>query len=92
MEQKPVRALFAWTERGHAAAVRIAGLYREAGMEIFLYGFSDGSGLAELGEERGMSHVLYFLDEERLVLSSLADEMGGFTAEFLVSELLLPGK
>lgn len=90
MEQKRVRALFAWTAQGHDTAVRIAGLYRRAGMEIFLYGVAEPEGMAELGLAQDMTHVLYFFDEERLSLVSLADEMGGFTADILVSDLILP--
>lgn len=92
MEQKRVKALFAWAEPGHDAAVRIAGLYRGAGMEILLYGMAEPEGLAEMGTAHNMTHVLYFWDEERLTLISLADEMGGFTAEVFVSELILPGE
>lgn len=94
MEQKQekgrVRALFAWAEPGHDTAVRIAGLYRRAGMEIFLHGLAEEAGLMELGASRNMTHILYFLDGERLRLISLADEMGGFTADILVTDLLLP--
>lgn len=90
MEQKRVRALFAWTEQGRDTAVRIAGLYRRAGMEIFLYGIADAQDAARMGEENGMTHVLFFYDAERLRLVSLADEMGGFTAELFVGELQLP--
>lgn len=92
MEQKQVKALFAWAEPGHDAAVRIAGLYRRAGMEIFLYGPAEPEGLAELGAAHSMTHVLYFLDGEQLKLVSLADEMGGFTADILISDLILPGE
>lgn len=90
MEQKRVKALFAWAEPGHDTAVRIAELYRRAGMEIYLYGAAQQDGIAELGSTLEMTHVLYFLDGERLSLVSLADEMGGFTADILVSDLILP--
>ena len=92
MEQKQIKALFAWAEAGHDTAVRIAEKYRRAGMEIFLYGLAEPECLAESAAARKMTHVLYFLDEERLTLISLADEMGGFTAEVFVSELILPGE
>lgn len=92
MEQKQVKALFAWAEPGHDTAVRIAERYRRAGMKIFLYGLAEADGLEELGAAHKMTHVLYFLDGERLTLISLADEMGGFTAEVFVSDLLLPGE
>ena len=124
MEQKQVKALFAWAKAGHDTAVRIAEQYRRAGMEyatssssfsrsitifpmsllwtslsplpvsVFSMSstsvsicFAEPEGLAESAAARKMTHVLYFLDEERLTLISLADEMGGFTAEVFVSEL-----
>lgn len=90
MEQGRVKALFAWTEQGRDTAVRIAGLYREAGMEIFLYGLADVENAVRMGEEHEMTHVLFFYDAERLRLASLADEIGGFTAELLVGDLQLP--
>ena len=92
MEQK-VRAVFAWTEAGYETAVRVADLYRKAGMEIFLYGLSEGGeALVSLGEEAKASHVLYFMDAERISMVSLTDEMGGFTVEVRVSDLILPQK
>lgn len=89
MEQK-VKALFAWTEEGHDTAVHIAGLYRQGGMEVFLHGVAEAEELIAIGEKHGMTHVLYFLDREKLKLVSLADEMGGFTVDVLVEDLILP--
>lgn len=89
MEQK-TKALFTWTEAGYETAVRIAGLYRQTGMEVFLYGTAREEDLISLGKTENMTHVLHFLDEVHLKLVSVADEMGGFTVDVLVSDLVLP--
>lgn len=34
-----------------------------------------------------MTHVLYFLDHEKVILVSLTDEMGGFTVEVKLEDL-----
>ena len=89
MEQK-TKALFTWTEAGYATAMRIADAYRRGGIQVFLYGTAEESELVELGEMNKMTHVLYFQDAEHLKLVSIADEMGGFTVDVLVSDLILP--
>lgn len=90
MEQQTPKALFTWAAAGAAAAAEVAETYRRAGMAVSLYGEAAEEGLAALGAENGMTHVLHFLDAERLLLVSLADEMGGFTVEVRRSDLLLP--
>lgn len=88
MEQK-VRAMFAWRKQGEAVARRLAAAYTAANMEILCHGEADEAELPALGRTQQMTHVLFFLDEERLLLMSLADEMGGFTVEVNVSDLIL---
>ena len=39
-----------------------------------------------------MSHVLYFIDSVNLKVISIADEMGGYTAEVTIDELIMPSK
>lgn len=85
------KALFTCTEAGYAVALRILEQYRQSGMQVFFYGVAAEDRLLSLGEENGMTHILHFLDEEHLRLISLQDEMGGFTAELLLSDLILPG-
>lgn len=89
MEQK-VKALFAWTENGEKTAKQIGDQYGKAGMEIIFHGQAAKEELVLLGEERGMTHVLYFLDQVKVILVSLTDEMGGFTVEVMLEDLLLP--
>lgn len=89
MTQK-VKALFAWTAKGEESARLIGRRYLEAGLAVTFYGEAEKDELIFLGEEQEMTHVLYFLDHEKLLLISLADEMGGFTVEILVEDLILP--
>ncbi|WP_312059114.1 hypothetical protein [Anaerotignum sp.] len=85
-----IKALFAWTAQGEASAKIIGGSYLEKGLPITFHGEAERDELIFLGQKKDMTHVLYFLDDERLLLVSLADEMGGFTVEVLVKDLILP--
>lgn len=84
------KALFTCAPAGYDAALAIMERYRQSGMQAFFYGIAAEADLISLGEENGMSHVLHFLDAENLKLVSIRDEMGGFTAEITISDLILP--
>lgn len=92
MAEQKTKALFTCTEAGYAAALRIMEAYRSGGMQAFFYGIADEKDIVSLGEENGMTHVLHFLDGENLKLVSIADEMGGFTVDVTVGDLILPKK
>ncbi len=85
-----IKALFAWTAKGEESAKRIGARYTQAGLAVTFHGEAERNELIFLGEKKDMTHVLYFLDHEKLLLISLADEMGGFTVEVLVEDLILP--
>ncbi len=89
MEQQ-TKALFTCTQTGYETAVGITDLYRKSGMQAFFYGIAEEGDLVALGEENGMTHVLHFIDAENLKLVSICDEMGGFTADITVEDLILP--
>jgi len=91
IEQKKAKTLIAFTEKGRQKAIEIAGIYRQSGMyiEMSLLG-EDISKNMHYAESKQMSHVLYFIDSENMKVISLADEMGGFTVDIAVSELILP--
>ncbi|WP_313528146.1 hypothetical protein [Anaerotignum sp.] len=89
MEQK-VKALFAWTAVGEKTAKLYGEKYKAAGIEVNFHGEADEEELIVLGKNRDMTHILYFLDHEKLLLVSLADEMGGFTVEIMVEDLVVP--
>ena len=40
--------------------------------------------------QKNMTHVLYFINSRDMKVISLADEMGGFTVDIAVEELILP--
>ncbi len=90
MAETQTRALFTCTEAGYSAALSMMELYRKSGMPVFFYGIAEEADLISLGETNRMTHVLHFMDGESLKLVSLADEMGGFTAEIGVRDLILP--
>ena len=92
MAEQKTKALFTCTEAGYEMAVAITEVYRQSGMAAYFYGIADEKELVELGEMNGMTHVLHFMDEENIRLVSLADEMGGFTTDVKISDLLLMQK
>ena len=90
--QQQTKALFTCTEAGYDTAIGIMEQYRRSGMQAFFYGIAQEEELVSLGEENGMTHVLHFLDQKNLKLVSISDEMGGFTADITVNDLILPKK
>jgi len=89
MEQK-VSALFAWNKGGEKMAKEIAERYRQGGVDVKVHGEASEDNLRAIGKVHEVSHVLYFMNDEKLLLISLQDEMGGFRAEVMVHELILP--
>lgn len=90
MAEQTTKALFTCTEAGYDAALQIMEQYRRNGMYAVFYGIANDADLISLGETNGMTHVLHFLDEENIRLVSIADEMGGFTVDISINDLLLP--
>ena len=86
------KALFTCTEAGYDTALRILEEYRRSGMQVIFCGIAAEEELLSLGEQSGVTHVLHFLDAENIRLISLCDEMGGFTADILLTDLILPSK
>ena len=76
MAEVQTKALFTCTEAGYDAA--------------FFYGIAEEADLVSLGEINKMTHVLHFVDEESIRLVSIADEMGGFTVDISINDLILP--
>jgi len=89
MAEQKTKALFTCTEAGYEMAVVICEAYKTSGMTAYFYGLADEKELVELGEMNGMSHVLHFVDDENIKLVSISDEMGGYTVDVKVSDLLL---
>ena len=90
MAEAQTKALFTCTEAGYEAALSIMELYRRGGMQAFFYGIAAEADLISLGETNGMTHILHFVDEENIKLVSIADEMGGFTVDISINDLILP--
>ncbi|MBM6828986.1 hypothetical protein H9X85_04125 [Anaerotignum lactatifermentans] len=91
MDQR-VKALFASAEAGRAQAERLAAHYCGAGWQVTLYPEALLEESRKRAEEEQMTHLLYFHDEERITLVSFADEMGGYSVDIQVSDLILPKK
>ncbi|MCD8036782.1 MAG: hypothetical protein LUE88_05275 [Clostridiales bacterium] len=56
----------------------------EAAYAKEVLGFENAYRRAQIEE---MTHMLYFVDETNVILSSFADEMGGYTLEITVDDL-----
>lgn len=91
IEEQKVKTLIAFTQTGRQKAIEIANIYRKSGMyvEMSLLGQELQKNIA-YAESKNMTHVLYFIDSKNMKVVSLADEMGGFTVDIPVSELILP--
>jgi len=87
------KTLISYTEKGRMAACHIANEYRRSGMalENSLLG-SDFETNFAYARNKNMTHMLYFLDHENVKVVSLSDELGGFTVDVTIDELVLPGK
>ena len=92
MAEQKTKALFTCTEAGYETAVAIMEAFRQSGMAAYFYGIADGADLVSIGETNGMTHVLHFMDDENIRLVSLSDEMGGFTTDITINDLLLMQK
>lgn len=90
MAEQKTKALFTCTDAGYDAALDIMDQYRRSGMYAVFYGIADEKDLISLGETNGMTHVLHFVDGENIKLVSIADEMGGFTVDISINDLILP--
>ena len=90
MAEVRTKALFTCTQAGYDAASSIMERYRRGGMQVFFYGIAEEEDLFRLGEDNQMTHVLRFVDEETIKLISIADEMGGFTVDIGINDLILP--
>ncbi len=71
-------------------AIGIMEAYRQSGMLAYFYGIADEKDLISLGKDNGMTHVLHFVDGENIKMVSVADEMGGFTVDITVDDLIMP--
>ncbi len=86
------KTLVAYKEEGRCTAFEIANEYRRGGMcvETSLLG-DDIAKNMEYAQSKGMTHILYFMDSINMKVISLSDEMGGFTVDITVDELIRPG-
>ena len=83
--------MIAFADAGRAKAIEIANIYRRSGMymEMSLLG-EDIQKNMQYAHAKNMTHVLYFINSRDMKVISLADEMGGFTVDIAVEELILP--
>ena len=87
MDENEVRVMIAYKKEGKKSADRFAEIYKK----LFKVEYADDimrfeEALKE-AERSDMTHMLYFTDDVNLILSSLADELGGYSLEISVDDL-----
>ncbi len=90
---KKPKTLIAWNEKGKNSAYTIGEKYRDNGMIVqnsFITNDFDKN--FEYAKKNGIAHMLYFVDNDNLKVVSLLDEMGGYTVDAKISDLVLPEK
>lgn len=85
------KTLFAFSKEGRRRAYEIAGKYRAGGrvIEESLIGFGYDENF-DYAKNKGYGHMLYFSDCNNVSVVSFKDDMGGYTVEMPVDELVLP--
>lgn len=88
---KTAETLVSYTQAGMTTAIDTANTYRRSGMyvETSLLG-EDIEKNIRYAQSKNMTHVLYFIDNIHLKVISLADEIGGFTVDITIDELVMP--
>ena len=76
-----VRVMITSSAEGTTAAREFTEIYRE------MFDVMDFEEALREAEAAAMTHMLYFRDNGNLVLTSLADEMGGYSLDITVDDL-----
>ncbi len=82
-----VRVLIACEDRGKNNADMFSEIYNKMFEVEYNKEISDFETAMEYAKVGNMSHILYFIDEINLRLSSLLDDMGGYTVEVTIDDL-----
>lgn len=89
LEIETERALIAYNKDAIASAINVANVYRNDGKEIELsFIGEDLEKNISYAKDNNLTHVLFFESNETVKVVSLKDEMGGFTVDIPVSELM----
>ncbi len=87
MEANKVKVLITGQKAGEIAAKEFAEIYAEIFDVEYDGDFPEFDAAFDRASVGGMTHMLYFQDEINLLLVSLADELGGYTAKITVDDL-----
>ncbi len=82
-----VKVFIVGGEHGLKTAKAFSDIYRdkfEVVFEDYTYGLEKA---LERAKRENMTHMLYFKDDKNVVLSSFADEMGGYTLDITTDDL-----
>ena len=81
-----VRVMITSSAEGTTAAREFTEIYREM-FDVMFREIMDFEEALREAEAAAMTHMLYFRDNGNLVLTSLADEMGGYSLDITVDDL-----
>lgn len=87
VEGNKVKVLITGQKAGENAAKEFAEIYDEIFEVEFDGDFPEFDTAFDKASVSGMTHMLYFQDDINLLLVSLADELGGYTAQITVDDL-----
>lgn len=82
-----VRVLIACDDKGKNNAEKFYVIYNKLFEVEYNEEISDFDIAMEYAKTGKMSHILYFIDEVNLRLSSLLDDMGGYTVDVTIDDL-----
>ena len=82
-----VRVLIGTTEDGFKTANRFSDIYSKMFYVDYVKERIVFDDLILLAEEKGMTHMLYFLNDKEARLSLIQGEMGGYTFDIGVDDL-----
>lgn len=82
-----VQVLIACDNRGKHNAESFSQIYNEMFEVEYNREISNFETAMEYAKSCNKSHILYFIDDVNLMLSSLLDDMGGYTVEVTIDDL-----
>lgn len=82
-----VKVLITGDDEGLKTAEKFYGIYKNIFDAVYAEGVLGFEMAYKRAESEKMTHMLYFADETNVILSSFADEMGGYTLEITVDDL-----
>lgn len=82
-----IRVLIACEDKGKTSAERFFKIYNKMFEVEYNTNISNFELAFKYAKRKNMTHMLFFVDKVNLTLSSLIDDMGGYTVDVTVDDL-----